>query len=147
MSFIDAHRETYGVEPICKELPTAPSTYYESKAREAGRAPCSATGPNVTRSCLHPIELLLVATSTTRGAWRGRDPEQTPHLLAGGERRLREARAFSEIGLRAGAEGLAVISMNQPVISACLDGHHQQPETPWLGPSLTRDILICCCET
>ena len=39
VSFIDAHREAYGVEPICKELPIAPSTYYESKAREAGRAP------------------------------------------------------------------------------------------------------------
>ena len=42
VSFIDAHREAYGVEPICKELPIAPSTYYESKAREAGRAPVQA---------------------------------------------------------------------------------------------------------
>ena len=42
VSFIDAHREAYGVEPICKELPIAPSTYYESKAREAGRAPVPA---------------------------------------------------------------------------------------------------------
>ena len=42
VSFIDAHREAYGVEPVCKELPIAPSTYYESKAREAGRAPVPA---------------------------------------------------------------------------------------------------------
>ena len=42
VSFIDAHREAYGVEPIGAELPIAPSTYYESKAREAGRAPLSA---------------------------------------------------------------------------------------------------------
>ena len=42
VSFIDMHRETYGVEPICKELPIAPSTYYESKARTAGRAPVPA---------------------------------------------------------------------------------------------------------
>ena len=33
--FIDAHRGAYGVEPICKVLPVAPSTYYEGKAREA----------------------------------------------------------------------------------------------------------------
>ncbi len=33
--FIDEHREVYGVEPICKVLPIAPSTYYEEKAREA----------------------------------------------------------------------------------------------------------------
>lgn len=34
MSFIDKHRENYGVEPICRQLPIAPSTYYEHKARE-----------------------------------------------------------------------------------------------------------------
>ena len=35
VSFIDQHRDAYGVEPICAELPIAPSTYYEYKAREA----------------------------------------------------------------------------------------------------------------
>jgi transposase InsO family protein len=33
-SFIDEHRSEYGVEPICQQLPIAPSTYYERKARE-----------------------------------------------------------------------------------------------------------------
>jgi putative transposase len=32
--FIDENRGSYGVEPICKVLPIAPSTYYEQKARE-----------------------------------------------------------------------------------------------------------------
>jgi putative transposase len=35
VAFIDAHRERYGVESICRQLPIAPSTYYEHKAREA----------------------------------------------------------------------------------------------------------------
>jgi transposase InsO family protein len=35
VSFIDDHREAYGVEPICSVLPIAPSVYYEQKAREA----------------------------------------------------------------------------------------------------------------
>ena len=35
VSFIDEHREAYGVEPICAVLPIAPSTYYEEKARKA----------------------------------------------------------------------------------------------------------------
>jgi putative transposase len=35
VSFIDAHREDYGVESMCRQLPIAPSTYYEIKAREA----------------------------------------------------------------------------------------------------------------
>ena len=29
VAFIDAHREDFGVEPICALLPIAPSTYYE----------------------------------------------------------------------------------------------------------------------
>jgi putative transposase len=35
VSFIDQHRGEYGVEPICAQLPIAPSTYYKHKAREA----------------------------------------------------------------------------------------------------------------
>jgi transposase InsO family protein len=35
VSFIDDHREAYGVEPICRVLPIAPSVYYEQKARQA----------------------------------------------------------------------------------------------------------------
>ena len=35
VAFIDAHRDAYGVEPICAQLPIAPSLYYERKARQA----------------------------------------------------------------------------------------------------------------
>ncbi len=35
IAFIDAHRAEYGVEPICEQLPIAPSTYYEHKSRQA----------------------------------------------------------------------------------------------------------------
>jgi len=34
-TFVDEHREGYGVEPICTVLPIAPSSYYEQKARQA----------------------------------------------------------------------------------------------------------------
>jgi putative transposase len=33
-AFIDEHRDVYGVEPICRVLPIAPSTYYERAARK-----------------------------------------------------------------------------------------------------------------
>ena len=33
IAFIDDHREVYGVEPICKVLPIAPSTYYSHVAK------------------------------------------------------------------------------------------------------------------
>mgnify|MGYP001827375022 CR=1 FL=1 len=31
MAFVDEHRDEFGVEPICNELPMAPSTYYDYK--------------------------------------------------------------------------------------------------------------------
>ena len=35
VTFIDAHREAYGVEPICEVLPIAPATYYRHQACQA----------------------------------------------------------------------------------------------------------------
>lgn len=35
IAFIDDHREAYGVEPICKMLPIAPSTYHDHFAKRA----------------------------------------------------------------------------------------------------------------
>ena len=44
MAFIDAHREELGIEPICRELAIAPSSYHEHAARLAdpGRRPARA---------------------------------------------------------------------------------------------------------
>lgn len=35
IAFIEAHREVHGVEPICKVLPIASSTYHEHAARRS----------------------------------------------------------------------------------------------------------------
>ncbi len=65
VSFIDEHRDEYGVEPICALLPIAPSTYYEAQgprgrservagARQARRVSCrmrsSGSGTRTSRS-------------------------------------------------------------------------------------------------
>ena len=44
IAFIDDHRQAYGVEPICRVLPIAPSTYHAHAARRAdlGRLPARA---------------------------------------------------------------------------------------------------------
>jgi putative transposase len=44
IAFIDDHRQAYGVEPICKVLPIAPSTYHVHAARHAdpGKLPARA---------------------------------------------------------------------------------------------------------
>jgi putative transposase len=42
IAFIDDHRTAYGVEPICKVLPIAPSTYYAHVAKRTDPARLSA---------------------------------------------------------------------------------------------------------
>jgi len=34
VAYIDAHRDRFGVEPICTVLPIAPSTYFRHKAEQ-----------------------------------------------------------------------------------------------------------------
>jgi len=51
ISFIDAYRDDHGVEPICKVLPSAPSTYYLHVAREADPAQRSARPQRDERMC------------------------------------------------------------------------------------------------
>jgi hypothetical protein len=43
VSFIDAHREDLGIEPICRELAIAPSSYREHAARLADSRQTSST--------------------------------------------------------------------------------------------------------
>ena len=51
MSFIDAHREDLGIEPICRELAIAPSSYHEHASRLAdpGRRPARARSDEAMR--------------------------------------------------------------------------------------------------
>src|SRR4029453_500526 len=56
--FIDAHRTVYGVEPICRVMPIAPSTYFRYKLLE--RDPSRALGARIGRcgpARDHPADL------------------------------------------------------------------------------------------
>ena len=60
IAFIDDHREAYGVEPICKVLPIAPSTYRAHAAKRADPAKLSARAKqDAIRKIIH-----------RRGPWR-----------------------------------------------------------------------------
>jgi len=49
VAFVDEYRQKYGVEPICRVLPIAPSTYYEHKARQVDH---SRVPPRVRRDAV-----------------------------------------------------------------------------------------------
>jgi transposase InsO family protein len=57
VTFIDQHRGTYGVEPICAVLPIAPSTYFRHKLleREPSRRSLRALGDEVLRAIIQRI--------------------------------------------------------------------------------------------
>jgi transposase InsO family protein len=44
VAFVDAHRDAYGVEPICAMLPIAPATYYRHRAQALDPSRRSARG-------------------------------------------------------------------------------------------------------
>ena len=50
VSFIDENREDFGVEPICAQLPIAPSGYYNVKSRP----PKALCGPRTSWSGTFP---------------------------------------------------------------------------------------------
>ncbi len=71
-SFIDDHRDLYGVEPICAVLPIAPSTYYERKAREADpeRVPARAKRDATLRADIRRVWQENFQVYGVRKVWR-----------------------------------------------------------------------------
>jgi putative transposase len=72
IAFIDDHRRTYGVEPICKVPPIAPSTYRAHAAKRANPAKLSA---RAKRDAVRKIEIRRVFAENfdvygVRKVWR-----------------------------------------------------------------------------
>jgi putative transposase len=94
--FIDDHRATYGVAPICAVLPIAPSTYYQAKARAAdpSRLPARATRDAVLRARILQIWKANFCVYGVRKVWR----ELIRQQLA--VARCTVARLMRELGLK-----------------------------------------------
>ena len=63
IAFIDDHRGAYGVEPICKVLPIAPSTYRAHAAKRADPAKLSA---RAKQDAIRKIEIRRVFAEKLR---------------------------------------------------------------------------------
>ena len=92
VSFIDEHRDTHGVEPICTQLPIAPSTYYEQKARQAApsRLPARAQRDNRLRPEIRRVWDENFQVYGVRKVWRqlGREGLEVPRCTV--ERLMRQ---------------------------------------------------------
>jgi transposase InsO family protein len=72
VSFIDEHRAEHGVEPICAQLPIAPSMYYEYKARQAepARLPPRQRRDTEMKGHIRRIHLQNFQVYGARKVWR-----------------------------------------------------------------------------
>jgi transposase InsO family protein len=92
VSFLDDHRDVYGVEPICRLLPIAPSTYHEQKARQAdpGRRPARARRDAVLGGEIQRVWQENRGVYGARKVWRQLAREGIPAARCTVERLMRQ---------------------------------------------------------
>lgn len=116
ISFIDDHRALYGVEPICRVLPIAPSTYYEHRARvrEPDRAPPRNQRERWLRAEIQRVWEENFGVYGIRKVWRQLHREGIPAA------RCTVARLMRQLGLRGVIRG-------KPIRTTVSDPHKACP--------------------
>ncbi len=127
IAFIDDHRAVYGVEPICKVLPIAPSTYHDHAAKRAdpgklsGRAQQDkALKPQIARVFAENFEVYGV-----RKVWRQLVREGVPVA------RCTVERLMANLGLQGVIRGKPIRTTMQDKAAPCpLDHVNRQFQAP-----------------
>jgi transposase InsO family protein len=127
IAFIDGHREAYGIEPICKVLPIAPSTYHAHAAKRADPARLSARAkrdaalkPQIARVFAENFAVYGV-----RKVWRQLDRENVEVA------RCTVARLMQGMGLQGVIRGKPVRTTISDKAAPCpLDHVHRQFRAP-----------------
>jgi len=127
IAFIDDHREVHGIEPICKVLPIAPSTYHAHAAKRADPARLSA---RAKRDAALKPEIARVfaenfAVYGVRKVWRQLDRENVEVA------RCTVARLMQSMGLQGVIRGKPVRTTVSDKAAPCpLDHVHRQFRAP-----------------
>jgi putative transposase len=127
IAFIDDHREAHGIEPICKVLPIAPSTYHAHAAKRADPARLSA---RAKRDAALKPEIARVfaenfAVYGVRKVWRQLDRENVDVA------RCTVARLMQSMGLQGVIRGKLVRTTVSDKAAPCpLDHVHRQFRAP-----------------
>ena len=92
LAFIDAHRDQYGVESICKLLPIAPSRYYEHKARQRDprRIPARHQRDTELRGSIRRVWQENFRVYGARKVWKQLNRERIPVARCTVERLMRQ---------------------------------------------------------
>jgi putative transposase len=127
IAFIDDHRVTYGVEPICKVLPIAPSTYHDHVAKRHDPSKLSA---RAKRDAALKVEVRRVFEENfrvygVRKVWRQLRREGT------GVARCTVTRLMRQMGLEGAIRGKPVRTTVRDKAAPCpLDRVNRQFQAP-----------------
>ncbi len=117
--FIDDHRATYGVEPICAVLPIAPSTYFRSRAQQQDptKRPARATRDDELRGLIQRVHDENFGVYGPRKVWR--QLRREGHSVA----RCTVERLMREMGLAGAVRGRAwkITTQSQPALDRPAD--------------------------
>ena len=104
--YIDDYRDRFGVEPICRVLPIAPSTYYEMKARERdpSRLPPRAVRDEELKPEIQRVHAENYGVYGARKVWKQLNREGIKVA------RCTVSRLMREMGLRGVTRGKKVIT-------------------------------------
>ena len=127
IAFIDEHRDAYGVEPICRVLPIAPSTYRAHAARRAdlGRLPARARSDAALIVEIQRVFEANFHVYGVRKVWRqlGRDGIRVARCTV--------ARLMRAMGLKGAVRGKTVRTTIPDPTAACpLDRVNRQFKAP-----------------
>lgn len=110
VTFIDQHRKTYGVEPICRVLPIAPSTYYRHKAQQRDPAKRSVRA----REDEELQKIIARVWTEQRRVYGHRKVYQQMGYENLRVARCRVRRLMREMGLKGATRGRAWVTTTQP---------------------------------
>ena len=136
VAFIDDHREQLGVEPICRVLPIAPSTYFRHKAeqRDPTRRSTRAQRDQVLRAIIRRIWAEHRQVYGPRKVWRQMGRED---LYAA---RCRVRRLMREMGLSGAVRGRAWTTTTHSA------GDVDRPATSSIATSRRRGRISSGCR-
>jgi putative transposase len=135
ITFIEDHRLAYGVEPICRVLPIAPSTYRAHAARriDPARLPPRAKRDLVLTAEIHRVFEANFGVYGVRKVWRQLGREGI------GAARCTVARLMGQMGLQGAVRGREVrTTVSNPATPCPLDRVNRQfraprPNALWLS--------------
>jgi len=136
ITFIDDHREDYGVEPICKVLPIAPSIYYEHKARQAdpSRLPQRAVRDADLREQIERVWKENKAVYGAYKVWRQLNREEISVARCTVERLMRQMGLQGAVrGRRYKKTTIADESANRPMDLVARNFTAERPNQLWVA--------------